>query len=62
MKIYNNRLKRHEFRCDRCNELISRDDNEQKALQEAREVIRLGGGEWQHPHWVIICPNCMMRR
>jgi len=60
MKTYNNKLKRFEFRCNKCNELISCNENEQEALQEARKILGIGGGKWEHPHWGIICPNCMV--
>lgn len=62
MKIYNATLKRYEFRCDRCSELISRNESEQIALQEARKILELGRGKWEHPHWGIVCPNCATYR
>jgi len=62
MKTYNSSLKRCEFRCDKCNELISANEDEQLALKEARRVLILGGGVWEHPHWGIVCPNCITYR
>jgi len=59
MKTYNNKLKRFEFRCDKCNGLISRNENEQEALQEARKVVEADGGKWRHPGWGIICTDCV---
>ena len=58
MKIYNNKLRMYEFRCNGCNEIISMNESEQVALQDARNILNISGGKWQHPHWVIICHNC----
>ena len=45
------------FCCDKCGEIAGMHENEREALRIAQIVSSLGW-KWQHPHWVLICPNC----
>jgi len=47
------------FQCDYCDKIAGKDDYEDRALDQAREVARREGWKWVHPHWGLVCPDCL---
>jgi Fe2+ or Zn2+ uptake regulation protein len=62
MKTYNTIVRQYQFKCDRCGEIISSNINEQEALKEARINADRLRWEWHHPHWGLVCNNCIVGR
>ncbi len=48
----------HSFVCDTCNAIAGEDTLENVALEKARRTAKEFNWQWEHPRWILICPNC----
>lgn len=46
------------FVCDNCKKVAGKDDYEEEALSQARNVARNQDWEWKHPGWQLYCDRC----
>ena len=57
MKIFTG--KTYKFVCDSCGVVAGEDSDEREALRQAREKAQNYRWEWRHPHWGLICSECL---